>query len=389
MLNKPLDQAVTHLEKGIKFKKCWKCGCQQGTVKALEKQVRNLKREDRELIEPLLKKSRETFEPVQYDCLGCKICFPAVAANALMEAYPEFELEPDGCASDDIFVEERLGWPPLPGKYKVIRYEAPVAICTLNSDELMEEIIDAQHPRVSIVGSINTENLGIERLIKNITTNPNIRFLILCGEDSRQAIGHLPGQSLVSLFENGIDPDKKRILGAKGKRPVLKNIDIESIEQIKKQVQLINMIECSDLTDITKTIDECASKKIIPFQGGFNMNESIEKIQAKTPPPLRLDPSGYFIIFPDKNKKIITVEHYHKNGALNKIVEGKDIGSIYMTILENKLISRLDHACYLGKELAKAEESLRSGKAYIQDKAQDGDKDMEEQGAGCASNNCC
>lgn len=389
MLNKPIDKVVTHLENGIKFKKCWKCGCQQGTVKALEKQLQSLKTEDRELIEPLLKKSKETFEAIQYDCLGCKVCFPAEATNALMEAYPKIEFEPDGCASDDIFVEERLGWPPLPGKYKVIRYEAPIAICTLNSDDLMEEIINTQHSKVSIVGSMNTENLGIERLIKNITTNPNIRFLILCGEDSKQAIGHLPGQSLVSLFEYGIDTDKKRIIGAKGKRPILKNINLESIEQFKKQVQVINMIECSDLVDITKTTDECASKKITPFYGSFVMNVIIEKIQAKTPPPLRLDPSGYFVIFPDQNKNIIAVEHYHNNGALNKIIEGDDISSIYMTIIENKLISKLDHACYLGKELAKAEESLRIGTSYVQDKAQDSNKEMEEQGAGCASKNCC
>ncbi|MEW6144150.1 MAG: DUF4346 domain-containing protein [Thermodesulfobacteriota bacterium] len=389
MLYKTIDKVLTHLENGIKFKKCWKCGCQQGAIKALENQLQNLKSEDKELIEPLLRKSEETFEAVQYDCLGCKVCFPALAVNALVEAYPEIELESNGCASDDIIVEERLGWPPLPGKYKVNRFEAPIAICTLNSNDLMEEVINAQHSQVSIVGSMNTENLGIERLIKNVTTNPNIRFLILCGEDSKQVIGHLPGQSLVSLFENGIDPQKKRIIGAKGKRPILKNISLESIEHIKRQVRLVNMIGCSDLADITETIDECASEKIIPFEGGFNMNVNIEKIQAKMPPPLRLDPCGYFVIFPDQDKNIIAVEHYHNNGALNKIVEGEDISAIYMTIIENKLISKLDHACYLGKELARAEESLRTRTPYVQDKAQDSQKEVGKQSSCCDSNNCC
>src|SRR3974390_687062 len=31
-------------------------------------------------------------------------------------------------------------WPPLPGSYRVLRYHAPVAVCTLNSDELIEPL---------------------------------------------------------------------------------------------------------------------------------------------------------------------------------------------------------------------------------------------------------
>ena len=62
---------------------------------------------------------------------------------------------------------------------------------------------------------MHTENLGIERVIRNVLANPNIRILLLCGEDTRQLIGHLPGQSLESLFANGLD-EKKRIIGAKG-----------------------------------------------------------------------------------------------------------------------------------------------------------------------------
>ena len=54
-------------------------------------------------------------------------------------------------------------------------------------------------PEVAIVGTLHTENLGIERLVSNVLANPHIRFVIVCGPDSRQAIGHLPGQSLVAL----------------------------------------------------------------------------------------------------------------------------------------------------------------------------------------------
>jgi len=383
MINKPINKIITHLENGIRFQKCWKCGCQQGAVLAIEKKLERLKDLDpfdREQIAKLLVESKKTFQTIQYDCLGCELCFPAVVTNTLTEAYPEVELEPDGCASDDIFEEERPGWPPLPGSYKVIRFEASIAVCTLNSTELIEQTADLQHPQVSIIGSMNTENFGIERIIKNLTTNPNIRFLILCGDDSRQMIGHLPGQSLVSLFENGIYPENKRIIGAKGKRPILKNIDIKSIEQVKAQVNLINLLGCSDLIKIKKAISECAKKKIPPFEGNIHITVDVEKIKAKSPPLLKLDPKGYFVIFPDQAQNLITVEHYQNNGILNEIIEGRDIGSIYMTIIEHNMLSKLDHACYLGKELEKADEFLRLGTPYIQDKAQDIER---------PSSNCC
>ncbi len=49
------------------------------------------------------------------------------------------------------------------------------------------------------------------------------------------------------------------------------------------------------------------------------------------------------------------------------IISGKDAKSILDTVLRLNLVSRLDHAGYLGRELKKAELSLRLGKNYAQD----------------------
>ena len=38
-------------------------------------------------------------------------------------------------------------------------------------------------------------------------------------------------------------------------------------------------------------------------------------------------------------------------------------------IIERNLLSRLDHAAYLGRELARAERSLETGELYVQDRA--------------------
>ena len=105
-----------------------------------------------------------------------------------------------------------------------------------------------------------------------------------------------------------------------------------------------------------------------------------------------LDSSGYFIIKIDQVNKKIVVEHYLNNiddkgialdpitnkpiqcdkqnkRQYNKIFEGntaKEIG-ILITEKNNNLISKLDHALYLGRELQKAEECLLKNDEYIQD----------------------
>ena len=105
-----------------------------------------------------------------------------------------------------------------------------------------------------------------------------------------------------------------------------------------------------------------------------------------------LDPYGYFIIKIDQINKKIIVEHYLNNidrkgialdpltnkpiqcdkknkRQYNKIFEGntaKEIG-IIITEKNKNLISKYDHALYLGRELQKAEECLLKNSDYIQD----------------------
>jgi len=101
-----------------------------------------------------------------------------------------------------------------------------------------------------------------------------------------------------------------------------------------------------------------------------------EKISAKKKFQLDFDESGFFLIFIDHNNKKIVVEHYLNikkgnvigSGKLNKIIEGDNAEAICHTIVENGLVSDLSHACYLGRELQKAEMALMEGKHYEQDK---------------------
>jgi dihydropteroate synthase-like protein len=82
------------------------------------------------------------------------------------------------------------------------------------------------------------------------------------------------------------------------------------------------------------------------------------------------DPRGVFRITADRAAEIIVALHFATAEATkpSRIVKGKTAEAVYAKIVEMGLVTRLDHAAYLGSELAKAEIALRTGKEYIQDK---------------------
>jgi tetrahydromethanopterin S-methyltransferase subunit A len=214
MADSPLQAIKDKLGEAIHAPKCYPCGYFQDTVEALAGTMAG-----RGELTDVLNEARAVFAAKEYDCLGCPVCYPAIAANAFAEMSPAAAAALDLCPTEE--PDERTGWPLLPGDYQIVRYKAPVAVCTLNSSELATEIRNISPVGLSIVGTMHT--VGIERVIRNVNANPNIRFLILCGQDTQQQVGHLPAQSLAALFANGLD-ERSRITGERGKRPVLKNL---------------------------------------------------------------------------------------------------------------------------------------------------------------------
>ena len=92
-----------------------------------------------------------------------------------------------------------------------------------------------------------------------------------------------------------------------------------------------------------------------------------EKIKASHDPlkDWHADPKGYFLIR-IKNKRI-EVGYATNKHVIKKIIYGKNAIYIYNTIIKKKLLTRLEHAAYLGKELYKAELALKYGKKYVQE----------------------
>lgn len=85
--------------------------------------------------------------------------------------------------------------------------------------------------------------------------------------------------------------------------------------------------------------------------------------------PVKLDPAGYFVIYPIAEQGTIHVEHYSYDNRLLRTLVGTSPRAIYLRIIEEGWVTEMSHAAYLGKELVKAEYSLRVGLPYLQDAA--------------------
>ncbi|MGA9665791.1 MAG: hypothetical protein WBQ69_04985, partial [Gallionella sp.] len=261
----------------------------------------------------------------------------------------------------------KRAWPFVPGKYFVLDPAAPVAVTTLGSVALSEQLAEAAPQGLCIVGKLETENIGIEKIIKNILSNPAIRFLICAGNEPPR---HLSGATLLALFENGID-GAKRIPGSPGMRPVVPNTTSEEVEAFRRQVDLVDMIGCTDVTPIAAKIAELAAcvpeTAVVGFHPtpGLEAQESVLRVIATAPPPehIKLDKGGYFVINIDNGS--ILVEHYDYRERLRHVIEGNDARSIYWTLINNGWVTKLDHAAYLGKELARAELSIKRSFDFV------------------------
>jgi len=86
--------------------------------------------------------------------------------------------------------------------------------------------------------------------------------------------------------------------------------------------------------------------------------------------PATVDPQGVFRIAVDRNAENIVALHFATAEAdkPSNIVKGETAEAVYAKTLEMGLVTKLDHAAYLGSELAKAEVALKTGKEYIQDR---------------------
>ena len=126
-----------------------------------------------------------------------------------------------------------------------------------------------------------------------------------------------------------------------------------------------------------KSIPKDLGINLVAFKDKHKRNDIIENEldgipQAKITEPLKFirDNAGSFRINVDYGTTVsesrIIATHFKKNNA-DLVIAGKTAKEIYEEIIKKELVTRMEHAAYLGSELQKAEIAMITGKEYVQD----------------------
>jgi len=175
-------------------------------------------------------------------------------------------------------------YPPEEGRYLRGNDFSPVAVAIIlncDADKIppdLEMLVRAGiESGAALSGTVQTENIGFEKIVCNIVANPNIRYLVLGGPES---IGHLTGEAMKALLLHGVD-EKMRIIGTNAPHPFLFNISMEFVERFRKQISLIDLQFEGNPDLIRKAVWSSYQEEPVEFRG-----LSVHDIGSFEEPPL-------------------------------------------------------------------------------------------------------
>ena len=175
-------------------------------------------------------------------------------------------------------------YPPEPGRYLRGNDFSPAVVAIIlnrEEDKIPPEIEALVRAGIeggaALSGTVQTPNIGFEKIVCNVVANPNIRYIILSGPESE---GHRTGDALKALFKNGVD-EKKRIVGTEAAAAILFNLPMEYIERFLAQVSLVDLQFKGTPEVIKKAVWACYQEEGVDFQG-----QQVYDIGAYPEPPL-------------------------------------------------------------------------------------------------------
>jgi len=181
-------------------------------------------------------------------------------------------------------VDPHPDYPPEEGRYLRGNDRSPVVVVVILNDP--EDKIPPEIERLvrvgveagaALSGTVQTENIGFEKIICNVIANPNIRWAVLTGPESE---GHLTGEAFKALLANGVD-EKKRIVGTDAPHPLLFNLPMEFIERFRAQVSLIDLQFKGTPETVRQAVWSCYQEEPVKFEG-----KQVHDVGAYPEPPL-------------------------------------------------------------------------------------------------------
>jgi tetrahydromethanopterin S-methyltransferase subunit A len=160
-------------------------------------------------------------------------------------------------------------YPPEEGCYLRGNDFSPVAVVILlvwsreeTPPEIEHLVRTGLETGAALSGTLQTENVGIEKVICNVIANPNIRYLIVCGPESP---GHVTGGALRCLYEKGIDKNR-RIIDSESPAPYLYNIPVEWVARFRQQTEFIDLINEGSPEVIRDAVWSCYQEEPTGFK---------------------------------------------------------------------------------------------------------------------------
>jgi dihydropteroate synthase-like protein len=195
-----------------------------------------------------------------------------------------------------------------------------------------------RHPDVPLlmgVGNVtelmDVDSLGVNGLMAAIAAELDVS-LLLTTEASNKTRGCVRELCIAARMAK---------LSKREKRP-MKDLSLN----------LLSLKEKRDLTVPPRTVEGC---EVVRASG--------TRVRAH-------DPAGYVKITIDRKRGVMVVSHF-RAGRITCVVEGLRADEVCDELITRGLVSTLDHATYVGRELYKAELALKLDKSYVQDEELD------------------
>jgi len=113
-------------------------------------------------------------------------------------------------------IDPHLDYPPEEGRYLRGNDFSPVALAVIlnyDADKIpvqLERLVRVGiESRAALAGTVQTGNIGFEKIVCDVVANPNIRYIIVGGPESE---GHLTGKALKAWLLNDVDDKGKPFL---------------------------------------------------------------------------------------------------------------------------------------------------------------------------------
>ena len=224
-----------------------------------------------------------------------------------------------------------------------LRYVADLILDPVNSSSIVESIIACHEfhkvnpaPMFFGVGNVtelmDADSRGVNVLLAGIGMELGVSILFTPEES---------GKTRGSVYE--LSTASKMMFLAKHRKSIPKDLGINLVAFKDKHIR--NDIISNELDDVPEVRREKPMKFVRDKKGSFRINVDY----------------GTTV----ESSRIVAT-HFKKNQA-DLVIVGHSAKEVYEEIITKELVSRMEHAAYLGSELQKAEIAMLTGKEYVQD----------------------